>query len=150
MLTSRVYQNTDGEPITYLTSGYVYANPHGDLYIEASGFDPSIKGFVAHSPFVESVIGDFVGGEGVTGSLNLITSGKPVDVNASMNVMLSGAPSANVYNNMNLRTFGVSGSPSGDMVLFTLAPSGASSGTLNLNVTSTQTTENLNLRLRGK
>ena len=150
MLTSRVYQNTDGEPITYLTSGYVYANPHGDLYIEASGFDPSIKGFVAHRPFVESVIGDFVGGEGVTGSLNLITSGKPVDVNASMNVMLSGAPSANVYNNMNLRTFGVSGSPSGDMVLFTLAPSGASSGTLNLNVTSTQTTENLNLRLRGK
>jgi hypothetical protein len=64
--------------------------------------------------------------------------------------MLSGAPSAYVYNNMHLRTFGVLGVESGDFPMFISAPSGASSGTLNLNVSSTKTTENLNLRLRGK
>jgi len=65
-------------------------------------------------------------------------------------LMLSGAPSADVYNSMNLRTFGVSGTPSGDMPLYVAAPSGSSNQSLNLNVTSTQTTENLNLRTRGK
>ena len=150
MLLNRVYQNTSGEPQTFLTSGLVFANAYGDLYIEASGFDPATKGFVAHRPFVESVIGDFVGGESLNASLNLIASGKPVDIDANMNLMLSGAASADVYNNMNLRTVGASGTPSGDFPMFISAPSGASSGILNLNVASTQTTENLNLRVRGK
>ena len=150
MLFTRVYQNTEGDPETYYVSGIVYSNPYGDLYIEASGFDPSEKGFVAHRPFVESVIGDLLGGESSNGSLNLIASGKPVDISGAMNLMLSGAPSAYVYNNMHLRTFGVLGVESGDFPMFISAPSGASSGTLNLNVSSTKTTENLNLRLRGK
>ena len=150
MLTNRVYQNTEGEPETYLVSGYVYANQYGDLYIEGSGFDPAVKGFIAHRPFVESVIGDFVGGDADSGIMRLLTSGKAVEVTGNMNLMLSGAASANVYNNMNFRTFGASGVPSGDMLLHLTAPSGTSNQSLNLNVTSTQTTENLNLRLRGK
>jgi len=146
-----VYQNETGDPITHETSGIVFSNAYGDLYIEASGFDPSIKGFVTHRPFVECVIGDFVGGESANGSLNLITSGKPVDVSGHMSLMLSGAPSAYVYNSMNLRTFGASGvvSDSGLPLIVTVA-SGSSNQSLNLNVTSTQTTDNLNLRLRGK
>ena len=150
MLTNRVYQNTEGGPETYLVSGYVYANQYGDLYIEGSGFDPAVKGFIAHRPFVESVIGDFVGGDADSGIMRLLTSGKAVEVTGNMNLMLSGAASANVYNNMNFRTFGASGVPSGDMLLHLTAPSGTSNQSLNLNVTSTQTTENLNLRLRGK
>jgi len=151
MLLDRVYQNETGDPITHETSGIVFSNAYGDLYIEASGFDPSIKGFVTHRPFVECVIGDFVGGESANGSLNLITSGKPVDVSGHMSLMLSGAPSAYVYNSMNLRTFGASGvvSDSGLPLIVTVA-SGSSNQSLNLNVTSTQTTDNLNLRLRGK
>ena len=82
MLFTRVYQNTEGDPETYYVSGIVYSNPYGDLYIETSGFDPSEKGFVAHRPFVESVIGDLLGGESSNGSLNLIASGKPVDDDA--------------------------------------------------------------------
>ena len=105
---------------------------------------------MAHRPFVESVIGDFIGGESANGSLNLIASGKPVDISGAMNLMLSGAPSAYVYNNMNLRTFGTSGVESGNMPLFVSVTSGNSNQSLNLNVTSTQVTENLNLRLRGK
>jgi len=150
MLSNRVYQNKTGDSITYLTSGLVYSNSYGDLYIEASGFDPAVKGFIAHRPFVESVVGNHTGGESANGSLNLITTGKPIDISGTMNLMLSGAPSADVYNSMNLRTFGVSGTPSGDMPLYVAAPSGSSNQSLNLNVTSTQTTENLNLRTRGK
>ena len=150
MLRNRVYQNTQGEPESYLVSGYVYANQYGDLYIEASGFDPSVKGFIAHRPFVESLIGDYVGGDANSGIMPLITTGKAVDLNQSMNLMLSGEPSAIVYNNMSFRTFGASGVPSGDMILYVTAPSGSNNESLNLNVSSTKTTENLNLRLRGK
>ena len=74
-----------------------------------------------------------------------------------MNLMLSGAPSANVYNSMNLYQFGVIGSlPSGTfdgkpsgMNLFMEVPSGYESGIINLNMTSTQTTGNLDLNIRG-
>ena len=82
--------------------------------------------------------------------MSLIASGGAADNSGVMNLMLSGAASADVYNNMNLRTVGASGIPSGDFPMFISAPSGASSGILNLNVASTQTTENLNLRVRGK
>ena len=89
--------------------------------------------------------------ESLNASLNLIASGKPVEVSGAINLTVSNdEPSAYVYNNMNLRTVGVAGTPSGDFPMFISAPSGASSGTLNLNVSSTQTTENLNLRVRGK
>ena len=150
MLLNRVYQNTTGKPQTYYTSGIVFSNPYGDIYIEASGFDPSVKGFVAHRPFVESVIGDYAGGDPTFASMSLIASGGAAANSGVMNLMLSGAASADVYNNMNLRTVGASGTPSGDFPMFISAPSGASSGILNLNVASTQTTENLNLRVRGK
>ena len=150
MLLNRVYQNTTGGHETYHTSGIVFSNPHGDLYIEASGFDPSIKGFIAHRPYVESIVGDSLGGDPTFASMNLIASGGPASISETMNLMLSGAASADVYNNMNLRTAGASGTPSGDMLLFITAPSGSANNSMNLNVSSTQTTENLNLRVRGK
>ena len=150
MLLSRVYQNTTGGPQEHYTSGIVFANQYGDLYVEASGFDPATKGFVAHRPFIEHVIGDYAGGDFTSASLDLLTVGKPVTVTGAMNMMLSGAPSAYVYNNMSLRTAGASGTPSGDMPLYITAPSGSANNSLNMNVVSTQTTENLNLRVRGK
>ena len=54
-----------------------------------------------------------------------------------------------IHNNMNLYQFGVSGSTSGSMNMYLEVASGANSGILNLNVTSTQTTGNLDLRIRG-
>lgn len=149
-LTNRVYQNVTGVPISYLTSGIIFSNANGDIFIEASGFDPSTKGFVAHRPYVEYVTGDLLPGTPVNATLRLFVSGVPVPNSGSMNLVLSGVPSAYVYNSMELLTVGCSGLSSGSMPLYVEAPSGIGSGVLNLNVTSTQTTEQLNLRLRGK
>lgn len=149
-LTRRVYQNVDGGPISYLTSGIIFPNINGDIFIEASGFDPSTKGFVAHRPFVEYVTGDLLPGTPVNATLNLHISGTPNPVSGSMNLTIPGPSSAYVYNNVDLVTFGSSGISSGSMPLYTEAPSGVASGALNLNMTSTKTTEQLNLRVRGK
>ena len=149
-LTNRVYQNETGDPISYITSGIIFSNVNGDIFIEASGFDPSTKGFVAHRPFVEYVTGDLLPGTPVNATLNLHISGAPHPVSGSMNLTIPGPSSAYVYNSVELVTFGCSGLSSGTLPLYVDAPSGTSSGILNLNVASTQTTEQLNLRVRGK
>ena len=48
--------------------------------MEASGFDPSSRGFVAYRPYVESVIGKLLIGDPTKGSMNLVTYGKPNSV----------------------------------------------------------------------
>ena len=156
-LFKRVYQNTTGDSQEHVVSGIVITNANGDVFLEVSGFDPSTKGFVAHRPYVESVRFVLATGDPASGSMNLNISGGPVPRSGNMHLMLSGAPSANVYNNMNLYQFGVIGSrPSGTfdgkpsgMNLFMEVPSGYESGILNLGVTSTQTTGNLDLNIRG-
>ena len=156
-LFKRVYQNVDGDSIEYKVSGTIITNHNGDVFLEVSGFDPSTKGFVAHRPYVDSVKFVLATGNPASGSMNLNISGSPVITTGNMNLMLSGAPSANVYNSVNLRQFGVIGSrPSGmfkgkpsGMNLFMAVPSGYESGILNLNLTSTQTTGNLDLNIRG-
>ena len=149
-LTNRVYQNETGGPISYITSGIIFSNANGDIFIEASGFDPSTKGFVAHRPFVEYVTGDLLPGTPVNTTLPLLISGVPHPISGSMNLTIPGPSSAYVYNSVELVTFGCSGVSSGTLPLYVDAPSGTSSGILNLNVASTQTTEQLNLRVRGK
>ena len=149
-LARRIYQNTTGGPITYLTSGIIFANADGDIFIEGSGFDPSAKGFVAHRPFVESVVGDVLKGDEATGSLDLFISGVPRPISGELPLTITGPDQATVYNIMNLNTFGISGNASGALPMFMASKSGETSGILNLSITSTQVTENLNLRLRGK
>ena len=149
-LSQRVYQNTTGGPISYLTSGIIFANANGDIFIEGSGFDPSVKGFIAHRPFVESVVGDLLRGTPATGSMDLFISGIPRPVSGELPLAISGPDQATVYNNMNLYSFGVSGNASGILPMFVASKSGETSGVLNLSVSSTKVTENLNLRLRGK
>lgn len=148
MLT-RVYQNTVGDPISYVTSGMVSSNHNGDMFLEVSGFDPSTKGFVAHRPFIESV--KFIMGSGTagSGSMSLFINGKPVGFSGDMPLSLLGADQANVYNNMNLYHAGIDGSSSGTMNMFLEVASGASSGALNLNLGVPQAIENLSLRIRG-
>ena len=156
-LFKRVYQNVDGDSIEHKVSGIVITNHNGDVFLEVSGFDPSTKGFVAHRPYVESVKFILATGDPASGSMNLNISGSPVSNSGNMNLALLGAPSAYVYNNMDLYQFGVIGScPSGEfngkpsgMNLFMAVPSGYESGILNLNLTSTQTTGNLDLNIRG-
>jgi hypothetical protein len=148
MLT-RVYQNTDGDPISYMTSGMVSSNNNGDMFLEVSGFDPATKGFIAHRPFVESVKFILATGTVESDSISLFIDGKPVDFSGNMPLSLLGADQANVYNNMNLYHAGIGGSSSGTMNMFLEVASGASSGALNLNLGVPQAIENLRLRIRG-
>jgi hypothetical protein len=148
MLT-RVYQNTTGSPISYMTSGMISSNNNGDMCLEVSGFDPSTKGFIAHRPFVESVKFILASGTVENSSMSLFIDGKPVEFSGNVPLSILGADQANVYNNMNLYHAGVSGLPSGTMNMFLEVASGASSGTMNLNLGVPQAIENLSLRIRG-
>ena len=70
-------------------------------------------------------------------------------MSGNMNLMLSGAPSANVYNNMTLYNRGVLGLDSGNLQMFLKTVSGVEEERLTLHIGSKFDTENLNLRVRG-
>ena len=155
-IKTRVYQNTSGDSITYYTTGVVFANSNGDVFLEGSGFDPSTKGFIAHRPYVESVIGSLLFGTPSSGFMPLITSGMPVTVETSgISLYTKGPDSAIVYNNMGLYSTSWTQTQAGsgtDPLLLTvsgLAPID-DSGIMNMSVSgSIVTTDNLNLRVRG-
>jgi alpha-tubulin suppressor-like RCC1 family protein len=149
-LTLNVSQNTTGDPITYTTSGIVNSNSKGHIFLEASGYDASTKGFAIQRPYVVSVRGNLLPGTPDSGSFTLFTTGKPVDMSGNMNLMLSGAPSANVYNNMALYNRGVLGLDSGNLQMFLKTVSGVEQEQVTLYVENEILTENLNLRVRGK
>ena len=148
-LTLNVSQNTIGDPITYITSGIVNSNSKGHIFLEASGYDASSKGFAIQRPYVVSVRGNLLPGTPDSGSIGLFTTGKPVDMSGNMNLMLSGAPSANVYNNMTLYNRGVLGLDSGNLQMFLKTVSGVEQEQVTLYVENEILTENLNLRVRG-
>jgi len=145
-LEMRVYQS--GDSLSYEATGVVFTNQNGDMFLEVSGYDPSEKGFIAHRPYVAEVQMQLLPGEPANDTLNMYMSGLPALSSGAMNLSIIGPDQANVYNTVNMYEFGALGIPSGTMNMFTEAPSG-SNAVLNLNVTSTQTIENLNLRLRG-
>lgn len=147
----RVEQPTVGDPVTINLSGIIVSNYNGDIFLEASGYDGSEKGFIAHRPFVESLIGDVLPGSGLNETLGLLTSGKAAESSGTLPLSIVAPDTANVYNNMNLSLIGVSGLQSGIMNLginsFTFP-----SGSLGLNIEGRDASEfeQLLLRLRGK
>jgi hypothetical protein len=147
-LTARVYQNVSGDSETYKVSGILFSNNQGEIFLEVSGFDPATKGFIAHRPYVDRVELELFHPDVESSTLNLIASGSQVPVSGDMNLVIVGPDSDIVYNTVNLYQFGTSGFSSGTLPLFTEAPSGHS-GILNLNLTSTQTIGQLDLRVRG-
>lgn len=176
-LKTRVYQPINGDPQRITISGLIFANQDGNLFLECSGFDPAAKGFIAHRPYVESVIGLTPIGEPNSGALTLNIFGKPNSIDnawpwlvggeqfstdfaydmdslihrpSGMVLYILGPESANVYNTLGVNIAGISGFTSGTMPLYITAPSGSSYESLNLNLTSTQTTGTLNLSTRGR
>ena len=176
-LYSRVYQNTTGDPIVYTTTGIVFSNSDGNIFIEASGYDPSPHGFIAHRPYVESVIGGVLFGTPSSGSMPLVTFGKPVTVDnawpalvvdgyeydrafaigftsanerpSGMSLYMAGPDSANVYNNIGFYTTSNLDSSSGILPMNMQVSSGFISSGMNLLISSNTLTNNLNLRVRG-
>ena len=85
-----VYQNVYGEQETYNVTGILTPNANGDIFLEVSGFDPATKGFIAHRPFVESVIGFRAIGESASGGINMFTAGSPVRIDNAWPWVASG------------------------------------------------------------
>lgn len=146
---TRVYQNETGGSIHYQVTGITTANQNGDIFLEVSGYDPSSVGFIAHRPYVESVELTVIPRDPVETNMPLVISGVPQQNSGQMPLYIPGPDSDMVYNNMNTYVFGTSGYSSGDMNLFLAVASGDSNSSLNLNMTSTQTIGNLDLRIRG-
>lgn len=147
-----VEQPANGDVLTYETGGIIFSNSNGDIFLEVSGFDASSAGFIAQRPYVEKITFQIIDGSGFNDSMTLNIAGEPVPVSGDMNLSLLGADQANVYNNIEMNVFGVTGYASGvpsGLFLITSAPSGPINEAMNLNVTSTQTTDSLDINIRG-
>jgi len=152
-LETRVYQNLQGGSKEYAVSGIIFSNSNGDIFLEVSGYDASSKGFIAHRPYVDNIYLELLTGQPENATMNLVASGRPVPFSGEMPLAILGADRANVYNSIDLNMFGVEGIASGEwpsgLSLNITAPSGPVPGTLNLIAGSTQTTNSLDLRIRG-
>lgn len=101
-LSITVYQNKTGNQISYSVTGIVNTNANGNIFLEASGFDPSNRGFIAHRPYVEYVIGNSISGIPTNGAMPMFIVTDPVKNSGNINFYISGPDSSFVYNNMNL------------------------------------------------
>jgi hypothetical protein len=146
---TRIQQNETGGSLTYQLTGILNANDNGDVILEVSGYDPSAVGFIAHRPYVESVSLSLRPASGLNSSVNLSVTGGANPQSGQMPLVLLGADTANVYNNMNLYSFGVIDSGVESMNLFAKAVEGEENETLNLFVTSTTASGDLSLKIRG-
>jgi len=178
MLRNVVYQPTTGPVISYSVSGLINADINGNIFLEVSGFDPATRGFVAHRPYVEFVLGEIRPGDQLEESFLLYSNGKGYSIDnawpqivgslesgysvsdspylgpnyrpSGMSLYVLGPNSDNVYNNMNLLSFGAN-VESGTLPLFAEAPSSIATDSLLLVLPSaTPVIEDLDLRIRGK
>lgn len=145
-----VFSNGSEYNKRYQASGIIYANPQGEIFLEASGKDPTLKGFIKHRPFIESIIGGYVFGTPSHESFRLFTEGQPPISSGDMNLFMN-CESGIVYNTIGLYEHGIADFSSGNLNLYTESPSGivAESG-LNLYVGIGTNTETLNMSVRGK
>ena len=148
IVNKKVYQNETGGSILFKATGVTTANENGDIFLEVSGYDPSSVGFIAHRPYVESVELTAIPRDPVESNMPLVISGVPQQSQGKTPLYIQGPDSDIVYNTMNTYMFGIEGNSSGSMNMF-VGISGIASESLALNITSTQTTGNLDLRIRG-
>ena len=147
-----INQPVSGVAVNYSSSGLVYSNSQGELFLEASGRDMSgDKAFVKHRPYIVSVQGLVPEGTTEFSALNIYISGKPFDTSGNINLYMQGPESASVYNTVGLHTASRNLS-SGTMNMALWNPSGvAISGSMNLHVSGTVlNTGRMNMRIRGK
>jgi hypothetical protein len=138
----------------YEATGLIVSNPQGEIFLESSGYDPSVKGFAEHRPYISFVRGSVAIGTPTTGYFGLYASGMTPQASSVMNMNILSQPTATVYNSIGLYTPAVlgiaSGEPSG-LFLHTLYDPTATSGTMNLFASGIVSSgDSLNLAIRGK
>jgi hypothetical protein len=133
----------------YEATGVIYSNPQGEIFLEASGRDPTLKGFIKHRPYIEAVNGGYLFGTPVDEAFRLYTAGHPPVSSGDMNLFMN-CESGIVYNTLGLYEQGIADFSSGNLSLYTESPSGEKSDSVNLYIGIGNNTETLNLRIRGK
>ena len=137
----------------HVESGIIYTNRYGEIFIEASGQDPSEYGLTQHRPFIFGVDGVILNGEIKTNALRLNTEGRPNESSGVMNLSVLAEDKANVYNNVGLYNFGVDGIVQNSGLYLTNLASSApvqNSGSLLLFASGIGSiNSDINLRVRG-
>ena len=148
-------KNNNENSIKYDSTGIIYSNEEGEIFLECSGQDQVTKGFIEHRPYILSLDGQYLYGSPTKNSFILYTSGTAVENNI-LDMFTYVDDLANVYNTMELFTNSVqgyaSGIPSG-LNLYLNCPDPISiyeSGFALYTSGTGFNTETLNLRVRGK
>lgn len=146
LLVEQTQPNTN-----YTSSGVVFSNLEGEIFIEASGRDAAPMGFIQHRPYIESVVGTHPSGELSSSSFSLYTDGLVPVSSGNMNMYLSGPDTAKVYNTVNLYVDSQY-RESDTLSLSTIGVTGITIGSgMSLYTSGTViSSENLNLTVRGK
>ena len=147
-----INQAVNAANTTYQAEGMVFSNNEGELFLETSGQDPAVKGFIEHRPYVLSAEGEIPSGTPVFNFVPLTTEGSGVSVSGAMNLYILPQSQATVYNNIGLYTQSAYMVTESGMPLFVSGVSAtAGSGSMILAVSGIQQlTSQLNLRVRGK
>jgi hypothetical protein len=148
-------QNSNYSNKEFAISGLLYSNNQGEIFIEASGQDPVLKGFIEHRPYIMSVEGQYFYGIINSGILGLNITGK-VNADQNTNLYTRVDDSAIVYNTIGLYNSAIlafaSGVPSG-LQLYVHAPDPTTvseSGLLLFTASGVGLqTDTLNMRIRG-
>jgi hypothetical protein len=148
-------QNSNYSNKEFAVSGLLYSNNQGEMFIEASGQDPVLKGFIEHRPYIMSVQGQYLYGIINSGILGLNITGK-VNADQNTNLYTRVDDSAIVYNTIGLYNSAIlafaSGVPSG-LQLYVHAPDPmtvSESGLLLFTASGVGLqTDTLNMRIRG-
>jgi hypothetical protein len=168
-INARVFGDTNdqNQPILYVsllndppdtsvyTSGVVYSNNKGEIFIEASGQDVTEKLYITHRPYIRSIYGSYVFGDPAQDKVNLFIDGDINRSSGNINLFSKVPDSRIVYNDLGLYQSAIidfaSGIPSG-LSLYVHTPDVVviSSGVTLYASGTGFNPEFLNLRVRGK
>lgn len=140
----------------YETSGIIYSNSNGDIFLEASGQDLTNRIYIRHRPYITDIFGEYLFGTELPRIMPLFVNGEP-NLNSGIFNLFSSVPnSAIVYNELGLYQSAIldfaSGVPSG-LSLYTDCPSGIEISESGFALYASGTgfyPETLDLRVRGK
>ena len=146
--------NNDGNK-KYYASGLITSNNKGEIFVEISGQDPSTKGFIAHRPYIKSVVGYYQYGKLYEDNLTLFVDCINVPPSSEMPLFIDVENAAYVYNTLGLYSNAVSGISSPDpsgLFLYSYCPEPVSviSALTIYSSGASGVMENLNFAIRGK
>jgi hypothetical protein len=149
ILKTVIYNNTPNS-IMY-TSGIIYSNKDGAIFLEASGQDPAPRGFIEHRPYIIAIDGLYAYGIDNSSNMPLFIDGNVIKTE-NLNLFVT-STTGNVYNNLGLYNSSIVDFGSGILNFYTDCPDPTQVIESGLPLFMASgiglSTDNLNLRIRG-